>query len=501
MDVCAPGDDETRAMELLGIGAELAAVDGEEGVAAGGGADGAVELRGAEPVEEAAVHGAVAEHAHGAGIGVRQDGFGAVLLCDGGEPLCDGVERLVPGDALKAFGLATTRQRAFRDARSAAHGVKQAIGRIDAIEILGDFAAEKSAGDRMIRVAGDFLRAAVGVHAHQHGAGVRAVVGADCVDHTQWRFASRHSMIVCSRMTVRHGKSLVCDGRWIAVRKVLATRGVCDDLKKAVTTSGEPQSGDLQDCNWDGVRRDGVRRDASACAEFPTEFAVERRRECPGECRASTASGTGDTGAGGASGNSANAPATASSPTTTASLNAPSPQQSLMNPSSAQNPYYGSVTMGTVSPETLHLSLDDAIQRGIQANLALTQARIQQQESDAQRLLALNPLLPSLKAEASTGAHQYNLETFGFNPSLLAKIAPLFPDTNFARLQSDREGRCDDGGCCAELDDIRSCGDHALPVGEGELEGGVLQHAIVARAGGAECGQSISEDAGRPFAD
>ena len=96
-------------MELLGIGAELAAVDGEEGVATGGGADGAVELRGAEPVEEAAVHGAVAEHADGAGIGVGQDGFGAVLLCDGGEPLGDGVERLIPGDALKAFRLAAMR--------------------------------------------------------------------------------------------------------------------------------------------------------------------------------------------------------------------------------------------------------------------------------------------------------------------------------------------------------------------------------------------------------
>jgi outer membrane protein TolC len=117
----------------------------------------------------------------------------------------------------------------------------------------------------------------------------------------------------------------------------------------------------------------------------------------------------------------------------TAGLNAPSPQ-SLLNPSSAQNPYYGSVTMGAVSPETLHLSLDDAIQRGIQANLALTQARIQQQQSDSQRLQTLNPLLPSLKAEASTGAHQYNLETFGFNPSLVAQIAPLFPDTNFANF-------------------------------------------------------------------
>jgi outer membrane protein TolC len=117
----------------------------------------------------------------------------------------------------------------------------------------------------------------------------------------------------------------------------------------------------------------------------------------------------------------------------TAGLTTPS-LQSLTNPSSAQNPYYGSVTMGTVSPETLHLTLDDAIQRGIQANLAITQARIQQQQSDAQRLQSLNSLLPSIKAEASTGAHQYNLTTFGFNAGILKQIAPLFPDVNFANF-------------------------------------------------------------------
>ncbi len=122
-----------------------------------------------------------------------------------------------------------------------------------------------------------------------------------------------------------------------------------------------------------------------------------------------------------------------SSTSTTAGLTTPS-LQSLMNPSSAQNPYYGSVTMGTVSPETLHLTLDDAIQRGIQANLAITQARIQQQQSDAQRLESLDPLLPSIKAEASTGAHQYNLTTFGFNAGILKQIAPLLPDVNFANF-------------------------------------------------------------------
>jgi outer membrane protein TolC len=121
-------------------------------------------------------------------------------------------------------------------------------------------------------------------------------------------------------------------------------------------------------------------------------------------------------------------------PSTAASLNAPSPQQLLTNSSSLQNPYYGSVTTGTVSPEVLKLSLEDAIQRGIQANLALTQARIQQQQSEAQRLESLQPLLPSIKAEASTGAHQYNLQTFGFKPGLVAQIAPLFPGVDFAHF-------------------------------------------------------------------
>jgi outer membrane protein TolC len=92
--------------------------------------------------------------------------------------------------------------------------------------------------------------------------------------------------------------------------------------------------------------------------------------------------------------------------------------------------------MGAATPETLQLSLDDAIQRGIQANLAITEARIQQQQSDGQRLESLDYLLPFLKAEASTGAHQYNLASFGFSPSLLSKFAPLFPGVNLASFST-----------------------------------------------------------------
>ena len=119
-----------------------------------------------------------------------------------------------------------------------------------------------------------------------------------------------------------------------------------------------------------------------------------------------------------------------------ASPAAPSPAQLVLNPTSAQNPYYGSVTMGVATPQTLQLSLDDAVERGIQANLAITEARAQQQQADGQRLESLNALLPSIKGEASTAAHQYNLATFGFNASTLSKIAPLFPNSHFASFNS-----------------------------------------------------------------
>jgi hypothetical protein len=39
------------------------------------------------------------------------------------------------------------------------------------------------------------------------------------------------------------------------------------------------------------------------------------------------------------------------------------------NPTSAANPFYGSVTAQPVTSEPLKLSLDDAIQRGLKNNL------------------------------------------------------------------------------------------------------------------------------------
>ena len=153
-----------------------------QGLAAGLRADGAVELRGAEAVEEAAIHGAVAELADGAGVGVGQDRFGAVLAGDDGEAGRDGVEGFVPGDALEGFGFAAVGERGFGNAGAAAHRVEQAVRRVNAVEVFRDFAAEEAARDGVIGVAAKFGGAAGFVDGDEHPAGVGAVMRADSMN-------------------------------------------------------------------------------------------------------------------------------------------------------------------------------------------------------------------------------------------------------------------------------------------------------------------------------
>jgi outer membrane protein TolC len=89
---------------------------------------------------------------------------------------------------------------------------------------------------------------------------------------------------------------------------------------------------------------------------------------------------------------------------------------------SATNPYYGSVQAIAATPDVKGLSIDDAILMGIQNNLALTEARQNQQTAQAQASQTLNLLLPNLDISGGTGFHQYNLAAEGFRGGLL----PLF---------------------------------------------------------------------------
>jgi outer membrane protein TolC len=104
--------------------------------------------------------------------------------------------------------------------------------------------------------------------------------------------------------------------------------------------------------------------------------------------------------------------------------NAPEPQ---LNPSSTQNAYYGSVVSVTPTSGVLPLSLEDAIQRGLAGNLALTEARLKRQEVHAQRLQQFQNLLPTVQAQGSAAAHEFDLVQFGFTKSVLPEFAPLLP--------------------------------------------------------------------------
>jgi outer membrane protein TolC len=89
---------------------------------------------------------------------------------------------------------------------------------------------------------------------------------------------------------------------------------------------------------------------------------------------------------------------------------------------SAVNPYYGSVQVVPATPDVKQLTIDDAIQLGIQNNLALTEARQNQQTAQAQASQTLNLLLPNLDINGGTGLHQYNLKAQGFRGGLLASF-------------------------------------------------------------------------------
>src|SRR5512143_514295 len=71
------------------------------------------------------------------------------------------------------------------------------------------------------------------------------------------------------------------------------------------------------------------------------------------------------------------------------------------NQSSAQNPFFGGVPTGELSPGELPLSLNDAIHRGLKYNLGLLLTRESTQDARGARWMALSKLLPNVSAGVS----------------------------------------------------------------------------------------------------
>jgi outer membrane protein TolC len=96
-------------------------------------------------------------------------------------------------------------------------------------------------------------------------------------------------------------------------------------------------------------------------------------------------------------------------------------------PSSAQNPFFGSVTAQPRTNEILKLSLDDAIRRGLENNLGLKQAESAEAITHGQRNQALQQFLPTITLTGDTGFYQHNLAALGFSQSELNHFASLYP--------------------------------------------------------------------------
>jgi hypothetical protein len=107
---------------------------------------------------------------------------------------------------------------------------------------------------------------------------------------------------------------------------------------------------------------------------------------------------------------------------TAASLHAQAP-----NPTSAANPFFGSVTVRTATDEALRLSLDEAIALGLKNNLGLKEAENGEKYIQGQKTEAVQEFLPTVTLTGDLGVHQINLAALGFGPGVVKMFAPLFP--------------------------------------------------------------------------
>lgn len=86
----------------------------------------------------------------------------------------------------------------------------------------------------------------------------------------------------------------------------------------------------------------------------------------------------------------------------------------------------GGVTVDRATSSALPLSLDDAIDRGLQHNLQMELARQNQRMVHGQVLTVANNLLPSVTAEAFTRTQMINLAALGFKPQSLGALVEQF---------------------------------------------------------------------------
>jgi outer membrane protein TolC len=106
------------------------------------------------------------------------------------------------------------------------------------------------------------------------------------------------------------------------------------------------------------------------------------------------------------------------------------------SPTSAANPFFGSVTAQPVTSEPLKLSLDDAIQRGLKNNLGLKEAENGEKVLHGLKTEAIQEFLPTIWLTGDTGYYMHDLAALGFGPKTIAEFASLFPGGKMPALSN-----------------------------------------------------------------
>lgn len=101
--------------------------------------------------------------------------------------------------------------------------------------------------------------------------------------------------------------------------------------------------------------------------------------------------------------------------------------QITLAPEQGDPTFQGSVPQGTASPNAIALTLNDAINRGLKANLGLLTNVESSREIRAERLRALSALLPNVSGQLSMTEQQINLQALGFNIKLPPNLGFSIP--------------------------------------------------------------------------
>jgi outer membrane protein TolC len=100
------------------------------------------------------------------------------------------------------------------------------------------------------------------------------------------------------------------------------------------------------------------------------------------------------------------------------------------SPSQTASPFQGSVVQGDVAAQPVNLTLDDAIQRGLRANLDVILSGAQTAAARGQRLSQLQTLLPSVDFKATEAVMQTDLPAQGLRIPGFPKIIGPFGYTD-----------------------------------------------------------------------